>query len=73
MLRRELVDQRHRLINRFHLDEPAVVVERALNEFTPLQLWRKPGDFLLNRLEQPARSRHQPNALVAGTVLSLRE
>ena len=71
VLRCELVGQRDCLVERFQPDEPAIVVEGALDELAPRQLRQLACDLLFNRLEHLAGRRDQPKPLMAGTMLGL--
>ena len=71
MLRREAIGQFHRLLQAGDLDEPAVVAQRAFDQFAPRQLGQLPRDFLLDGAQKLERRGHQPDPLVPGAVFRL--
>ena len=71
VLRREPVRQRHAVIQRLHLNQPAVGVERAFNEVTARELGHLLRDFLFDGLQNLVRGRRQPDTFVAGAVFRL--
>ena len=73
MFRRQLIGQSHRVLERLHLNQPGVVLEHPFDIFPPRQLRQLLRDFPLDRPEHPARSGHQPDAFVAGTMFRLRQ
>ena len=73
MFRRDLIGQRDRLVERLYLDQPAIALQRALDEFAPRQFRQLPRDFVFDRLQNFRRGGHEPDAFVAGTVLGLRQ
>ena len=73
MLRSEAVGEADGRIQRFRLDEPAVVLERPFDELAPRKFRELFRYFLLHGLDEFGRRREEPDPFVAGAVFRLRE
>ena len=69
MFGREPVGERHAVLDRFHLDEPRVVIQHALDKRVPRELRQLLCDFRFHALQNFCRACDQPHALVAADIV----